>query len=169
MALLAYQATPAYPRPQHEDWLCYQHFAPMRPGQPYRSLVNQQVPCLPGTNAGRQAHAVLQRYQQQVAARQPGALPLEQVEVFYLPALSLAGLLVYNQAHKPVLYLPAAGFCSSAAQRLTGQVLNACGVPHTVVAAAQQQVWQAGLHMPYQAIFRRPRFQDAWQVACTFP
>ena len=93
MALLAYQATPAYPRPQHEDWLCYQRFAPMQPGQPYRSLINQQVPCLPSTNAGRQAHAVLQRYQQQVAARQPGALPLEQVEVFYLPALSLAGLL----------------------------------------------------------------------------
>ena len=77
MALLAYQATPAYPRPQHEDWLCY--------------------------------------------------------------------------------------------QRLTGQVLNACGVPHTVVAAAQQQVWQAGPYMPYQAIFRRPRFQDSWQVTCTFP
>lgn len=41
MALLAYQATPAYPRPQHEDWLCYQRFAPMQPGQPYRSLINQ--------------------------------------------------------------------------------------------------------------------------------
>ena len=112
---------------------------------------------------------VLQRYQQQVAARQPGALPLEQVEVFYLPAQSLAGLLVYNQAHKPVLYLPAAGFCSSAAQSLTRQTLGACGVPGHVVAAAQQQVWQAGPYMPYQAIFRRPRFQDAWQVTCTFP
>ena len=169
MALLAYQATPAYPRPQLEAWLCYQRFAPMRPGQPYRSLITQQVPCLPGTNAGRWAHMVLQRYQQQVAARQPGALPLEQVEVFYLPAQSLAGLLVYNQAHKPVLYLPAAGFCSSAAQSLTRQTLGACGVPGHVVAAAQQQVWQAGPYMPYQAIFRRPRFQDAWQVTCTFP
>ena len=169
MALLAYQATPAYPRPQLEAWLCYQRFAPMRPGQSYRSLVNQQVPCLPGTNAGRQAHMVLQRYQQQVAARQPGALPLEQVEVFYLPALSLAGLLVYNQAHKPVLYLPAAGFCSAAAQSLARQTLGACGVPGHVVAAAQQQVWQAGPHTPYQAIFRQPRFQDSWQVACTFP